>query len=186
MAEQDEPKGPTVKAVLAEARRLREHAARERAADMDAKPYEPSDKTARNLSAKHGPEGALALLRQKSVEAGMRYREQREYAERRRKRHERQQRLSDAERRHRLSGMTLGQRLDEALAGLAVWTDVGAATNGERISHGKPDSGPAVRHVDDVAGRLRGRALRLVAELEDEVPRAQQRVVNQRFGGDAA
>lgn len=171
---QEGESGPTVKAVLAEAQRLRERAERELAADPYAKPYSPSDRLAYSLTAQHGPEGALRELQRRAVEAAARYREQTEISERARKRLDRQHRVAEAGRRQRLSGMTLGQRLDEALAALSTASEVGAAGFEAPVSHGKSDGG-SPGQAEGRALYLRERALLLVTQIEDEVPRGRRR-----------
>lgn len=171
----------TVRAVLAEARRLRERAARERLLDPYAKPYELSDKAARNLSAQLGPAAAIQLLRLRAAVAQAKYREDQERAERARRRLERRQKVTDAEHRHRLSGLSLGQRLDEALGSLVTVSEVAAAGMGEPVTHGKPDA-VAPRPSENRAGSLRERALLLVCEIEDEVPRSRRRLGARREG----
>lgn len=173
---------PTVKAVIAEAKRLRDQAERVKRSDPFAKPYEPSDATARGLSQRLGPEAAITELQRRSSEATATYREEEERSARARARLDRQQRVADAERKQRLSSMTIGQRLDEALAGLVMVGEArAAALDANRVSGGGAESHDPLRsRQEGRAERLRERALLLVAEMEDELPRARRRIEDRR------
>jgi hypothetical protein len=179
----DEKKAPTVKAVLAEAKRLREHAERVRlTSDPWAKLYEPSDHTARKLSQQLGPENAILELRRRAADRQHDYRKECERAERARLRLERQQRLADAQRRQFLSGLTLGQRLDNALGALGVISETGAMTWGEERVSGNESDGSGIPHVEGARYvHFLERALRLVDKMESAVPRS-----GRRIGGRAA
>lgn len=181
----DEADKPTVKAVLAEAKRLREQAERTRRRDPFARPYDPSDATARGLSQRLGPEEAINELRRRGAQVDLEHREAEERSVRARARLDRQQRLADAQRRDRLSKMTIGQRLDEALSGLVVISEARAGQLDAAPVSRSPEESQVplrfdedgdIRRSQDRATRLRERALLLVAELEDEMPRTRRRI----------
>lgn len=171
---------PTVGAVIAEARRLCRAAATEMAADPYARPYAPSDDVARKLSQQYGPERAVEILRERAADRKRRAREQDEIADRAQKRHERHQRRNHRDTQARLAGLTLGARLDAALAGFSTLQSVPAARlNDSPVTDGgggKDNANPVPRLYDDTADKARRKARQLVAELEDLLERDRRRL----------
>lgn len=166
----------TVKAVLAEAERLRLRASKERQGDPWARPYDPTDSAARTLSQQLGPERAILELRRRADDAREEYREQTELAERARKRHVRRQKIHEAETRQRRSGMTPGQRLDEVLREMSLVSDAPAGVVERSVSQGKPGSKELQSHGDRF-GSARQEALLLIAKLEDRLEEGRRRLV---------
>lgn len=161
----------TVKAVLAEAQRLRERAERIRRNDPWAKPYDPSDAVARKLSQQHGPQHAIEVMNTRAADVDEEYRLQCERSERAARRHRRHLDLVESARRAKLSGLSIGQRLDRALRGLGAATSVpAAALDAPKVHGGTPDRSP--RPVESDSDRFRNRGLLLVKQAEDALERA--------------
>lgn len=171
----NKPEGPTIKAVLAEAQRLRERAEIVRDNDPWAKPYVPSDRLAYQLASQLGPEGAIAELRRRSDERDDEYRKESERSKRSREALQQHHAAADEERERMLKPLTLGQRLDEALAALSLVSTAQAASLEPSVSAGKPDA-HAPQPVENRVGSFADRALRLVVEIESELPRTRRRI----------
>lgn len=166
------PQSPTIKAVLVEAQRLRDRAEAIRRNDVWAKPYSPSDATARKLSQNLGPDAAIETMRRHAADVDNEYREDQQRSERAAKRHDRHLQIVEATRRHNLAGLSVGQRLDRALRGLGAATTVPAQRlDTDRVTGSREKSQPPKADQSD-SSRFRERALLLVMQAEDALDRA--------------
>lgn len=177
----DRARLPTVKAVIAEARRItREEHAKAEIDPYYTKPYVPTDDVARKLSQQYGPERAIAMLAHRQAERRRRHaldEEVSEVAERRRERRARQTLRDRMAARHELS---IGQRIDQALLDLqtaqsapAARIDCEPVTDG---GGGKDDANPVPNLHDDTLGRAERSAIVLVRKLEGEVDAHRRRL----------
>jgi hypothetical protein len=186
----------TAKSVLDYAARLRTQAQAIVAGDPYAEPYRPSEAAAKRLcqlkvkerllalEADHTPEeadrarsrgceDALQELRWRSGHADRVRREQLVqdgYAEKRMKRIQEEARQEAQALRHML---TVGQRVDDAIAKLSVVASGPGVNWDPKITGTREAQSP--RFHGDPAERARSRALRLVKELERDVEQAQRR-----------
>lgn len=167
-------KPATVKAVIAYAQQLRREGEQRARADVWAKPYMPSDAAARKLSQRLGPDGAISHMRARAAGQIRVEREEREEAERREARHARRQRQARRDLEARRSGLTVGQRIDHALAQLVTVSNVTAARlDGDRVRGGEQSHVPAF--AGDVHGAARQRALDAADYIENLLDKARTR-----------
>lgn len=118
-------KTPTVRAVVEYAAKLRREATL--IDDPYCNPYAPTEAAARKLSSRYGPESALDHMRARAaLHAGER-REAAQTAEWAGKRHERRKQQFARDQRSQRETLTLGQRLDQALAEAMVVSEVAAS-----------------------------------------------------------
>lgn len=164
----------TVKAVIRYAQTLRERASRARVADPYADPYEPSDKTARNLSGQLGPEGALTELARRATAHELRLAESGARASHAAAEHRALQLIVRGERTAHEAVLSLGVRLDAALLAVGMFSETPAARlDGDRVK--------GSRTADRVwTGRRRLERDSLVADAEHLVKRAERLVESTR------
>lgn len=200
----------TIKAVVAHADKLQADAARRRAADPYSNPWFPTTAAARKQferklteirvergawDAPADEDEAVALLADMEGEAAQRtiawmdgrvarelveQREEEQEAERARKRHQRRQKENERDRRASLQRLSLGDRVDRALAELAVIGNATpAAMDTDRITGGQTDDerAPGPRYVGDPAATARHEVIKCVRLIEEELERAQRRLV---------
>lgn len=167
----------TARAVVQYAETLRATADRREASDPFARGYRPSQALAYKLAAQLGPALALDELRRRAVAFDLDVRAERELAERAEARLSRRRRQEDAERRERLSRVSLGRRLDDVLAALKTVAEAPTPRlDGDPVSGGESERiGPWA--AEDVHGDAHGRARRLVTDLEDQLESARRRPV---------
>jgi hypothetical protein len=169
---------PTVKAVLVYAAQLRERADAARLRDPHIEPYRPSNDAARKVSQKLGPEAALTELAKRAWLAEQRYEEGDEVAAAGRERLVRLQLVAAGERGAERERLTLGQRLDVAMLGLKLSSDVSAVQfDADPVSGGKPSGGAPLsrrdRQLEDALYDVR----RAVERLERELDGTRRRLV---------
>lgn len=133
---------------------------------------DPSSEAVEQAEAR-GPAAAKEEMAYKAARAERVYREQRERSDLSRKRSVRNQRRAARDREAQLEGLTLGARLDNALAEFAV-VGAGPATQFEpRISGSEERAGPGA--PGDPAMKARIVARDAVAKVEDELESARRR-----------
>lgn len=191
-----DPKRPTVRAVVEYATKLRAEAERQMRADPYARPYYPTTAAARKLYqrmvndelGKLGPhptaeeidqaqgragQRALEHLARKAVERQREHREEENAAAAARKRLVRRQREAQRDREAMRMGLTLGQRLDQALAKLgAIPAPAGTGFDG-RVAGS--DTHDPLRFPGDPAARARAKAREAVRFAEEELEDARRR-----------
>lgn len=161
----------TVAAVLAYARELRDRADSATLRDPHVEPYRPSNDAARKVSQQYGPAHALQILATRARLAEVRHMEDSARADAARSKLVNHQLKVAGEREADRSRLTLGQRLDAALLGLGVLSDVSAVRlDSEPVSGGKPEGGPPRsrrdKQLDDAVFDARRATERLERELE--------------------
>jgi hypothetical protein len=170
----------TVKAVLRYAETLRERAARARAADPYADPYEPSLGHARNLCTQHGPAGALRELASRARAHELRQQEGAARAARAHSELVAHQLVGAGERDAERAHMTLGERLDAALVGLELLSQTAAAPlDSDVISSSKPGHVVLLGRLDLDRERLEGDVRGLVARAERMVESTRRRLLEE-------
>jgi hypothetical protein len=170
----------TVKAVLRYATTLNERAARARAADIYAQPYEVSAKTARNLCAQHGPAKALQELARRATAHELRQRDGQERAARAASEHAAHQLVAAGEREAQLAQLSLGQRLDVALIGLGTLSETSAAPlDGDRVSGSKAGHVVLAGRRSLEHERLCEDVLHLVLRVERAVESSRRRLIEE-------
>jgi len=171
-------KSPTVAAVVAYAAKLRGVADHQTAADPYAHPYRPSEAAARKLSQRLGPDGALEHLARQALKARTVQAEQETLASRAQGRHERHRKQSDRDADRERQGLSLGRRLDMALASLQVISSapVGKPT-GDTVHGGERDTRPP--RSDDPGRRASQTATLAVRTVERELDLARRRQLQQ-------
>ena len=172
MSKQTTAEQPTIKAVLAYAQTLRQRGESQRARDPWAKPYEPSEATARKLCTQHGPAEALQILAGRAASAEREYREEAEIARFSLERHKRRVQKTDRDREQQRQELTVGQRLDKALAAFSVIPAVGAAQIGWST---KGSEKPGLTKHGDPSGEAHYIARKAVREVEQLLDRHQRR-----------
>lgn len=163
---------PTIKAVLAYAQTLRQRGETQKLRDSWAKPYQPSEATARKLCSQHGAAEALQVLATRAALADREYREEAEVAKFSLERHKRRAQKTDREREQQRQGLTPGQRVDKALAAFSVVPAVGAAQIGWST---KGSDKPGLTKHGDPAGEARYIAFKAAREIESLLDRHQRR-----------
>lgn len=199
---------PTVKAVVAYAEQLRIQADRKVAADPWADPYRPSEAAARKLAQRRtnerireitamhltdderelllgdaphfGAQAALDELAARAAEQEAAERAQRERSERSLKRLQRHRAQDHRDQAARQRGLSPGQRLDHALARLAVVSDLPASRlDGDRVHGGDirpiPVDKDGNAHLDSTFSTARRKVLDLADDLERLVENAERR-----------
>lgn len=171
----------TIKAVVAYAAKLRGDA--ERNPDPWFTPYAPTEAAARKMCQRYGPDQALTRLRQSAAARRRQYDDEQGEAKRAQDRHRRQQRQGDRDRNAARQELTLGQRLDQALASASMIAAPPASPlDGDRISVAPSRSAP--RFPGDPAAFCRHVALDAVRKIESELDEARHRTVHS-VGGDS-
>lgn len=158
-----EPEKATIRAVLALAQTLRQRGELQVGRDPWAKPYMPSEAVARKLCSQHGPEDAIEILNYRAKAKDTEYRDQQELSRRSIERHKRRQKDAKADREKQRRGLTVGQRIDKALAEFSLVPAASAAQVG--WSTPSTDRSGLSNHGDP-AGEAKYVALRAAREVE--------------------
>lgn len=178
MASSNKTGEATTKAVVAYAARLRSQAVMARIKDPHVELYSPSEDTARKLSSQLGPQGALNKLAERARAAEVRYEEEEARAQEGRDRLRAVQLVVVAAEREGREQLTLGQRLDAAMLGLRMQSDVSAASvDADVVSVGRPSSGLPQSRRDRQRDDAIADAERAVERLERELDRSRRRLV---------
>lgn len=168
----------TVQAVLMYARELRGKADHAKLKDPHVELYRPSNDAARKVSQQYGPARALQILAIRARQAEVRYLEENARADTARSKLINHQLIVAGEREADLVRLTLGQRLDTALLGLGVLSDVSAARlDGDRVTGSKSESGLPSRRRDKQRDDLLFDARRAVERLERELEMSRRRLL---------
>jgi hypothetical protein len=126
---------------------------------------------------RRGPELAMAELARRVSEWDRQRQQDDHNAKQSRQNLWRVQRRAERDREAQRAGLTLGQRIDQALATLTtIPAPAAAALNTDRV-HGGHDQSPVPRFPGDPAARARAIARDTVRQLEDEVENAKRRRV---------
>ncbi len=150
-AQTDEnPEGPTVRAVVAYAAKLRAEGDREAIVDPYASPYRPSEASARKLNTRMGSQAALDYLQQRAAMHGKEVREDAVKSQWTMERHHRRQKQWRQKRAILTAGLSLGQRTDRLLNELRVCASPKAASLGGRIKGGDSPSGFPEHRPDEL------------------------------------
>lgn len=165
---------PTVKAVVAEAARLRRVAEDAKTKNVYSDLYSPSEDSARKLSQRLGPERALERMAEIAIER----RDREQHSERERQqadaRHRRRQAETDRQRETERQAMTYGQRVDQVL--LAARMLPGASAGGsdsDRIKGGS-DASSIPRHGGDTYTAVKA-AIEIALEKGERIVERQRR-----------
>jgi hypothetical protein len=170
----------TVDAVVKYCRTLLERAARAKAADPYADPYNPTEGHARNLCTQLGPAKAREELSRRAVAHELKRRESEARATRAASELAAHQLAAAREREAQLAQLSIGQRLDVALIGLGLLSETSAAPlDGDRVT------GPKAGHVV-LAGRrsleherLCEDVLGLVRRVERTLEQSRRRMIEE-------
>lgn len=169
---------PTVKAVLVYAAQLRERADAAKIRDPHVELYRPSNDAARKVSQQFGPEQALVVLATRARKVELRYEEAESFSGEGRERLQRLQLVAAGERGVDRERLTLGQRLDVAMLGLKLSSEVSAVQfDADPVSGGKPSSGAPVSRRDKQLDDAMFDARRAVERLERELDGTRRRLV---------
>lgn len=169
---------PTVKAVLVYAAQLREAADAAKLRDPHVELYRISNDAARKVSQQYGPLQALVVLATRARRAELRYEEASRAAEAGHLRLVTHQLVGEGERRAESERLSLGQRLDVAILGLGVLSDVSAVRlDSDPVSGGKPSGGAPLSRRDRERDSALVEARRAVEALERELARSRRRLV---------
>lgn len=159
------PKAATVKAVVRYAEQLRAEGEQRRRTDVWAKPYMPTDAAARKLCHRLSPDAAITNMRASAAQRIREEREEREAHEQRAARHARRQAQNRRDLAARRDDMTVGQRIDHALAQLTVVSNLPAARiDGDRVQGGEHSHVPTF--AGDIHSAARQRALQAADYIE--------------------
>lgn len=169
----------TVKAVLAYAARLRDRADAAKAGDPHVELYRPSNDAARKVSQEFGPAQALEVLATRARRVELRYEEAEKFAGEGRLRLVTHQTVAQAERTVDRERLSLGQRLDVALKGLGVLSEVSAVQLDADIVSGSKGGGALPFRPRREVEHLQADAEHLVTKAERELERSRRRVVEQ-------
>jgi hypothetical protein len=124
-----------------------------------------------------GPALAMAELARRAAEWERKRRQDEHNARQARRNLWRAQRRAERDRQAVRAGLTLGQRLDQALAGLATIPAAPAAQIGGDKIHGTRDRSPVPRFPGDPTAKARAIARDAVRQIEDELENAKRRRV---------
>lgn len=167
-----------MKAVLAYAAQLRERADAAKIRDPHVELYRPSNDAARKVSQQYGPERALQVLAERARRAELRYEEAETRSTAGMDRLRRLQLIVAGQRSVERERMTLGERLDLAMLGLKVVSDVSAPRlDADVVTGGKPGSGMPMSRRDKQLDDAMFDARRAVERLERELDSSRRRLV---------
>jgi hypothetical protein len=170
----------TVDAVVKYCRTLRERAARAKAADPYADPYNPTEGHARNLCTQLGPAKAREELSRRAVAHELKRRESEGRAARAASELAAHQAAAAREREAQLAQLSLGQRLDVAMLGLGVLSQTSAAPlDGDRVSGSKAGHVVLAGRRCLEHDRLCEDALHVVKRLERALDQSRRRLVEE-------
>jgi hypothetical protein len=172
-----DPDAITVAAVREYARDLCHQAELARARDPFADPYAPSRDTAEKLSRQLGPAAALTELARRARSRELVAEEQGARASASRRAHQVHQLKAVGERVAESSRLSLGERLDRALAGLRMLSEAPTGRlDAEPVKGG--DGAAGVPWLDsNVAAAVREDAKRVVERAERELEGSRRRLV---------
>lgn len=173
------PAAATPKAVQVYAALLRRQAVTARVRDPHIQLYAPSADTAKKLCSQLGPAAALVELARRARVRELRFEEEEASASAGRDRLRTVQLVVLEEARVRRDELSLGQRLDAALMGVAVAPGVGSSRlDADRVSGGgHGDGGVSGSRRDREVSIAREDAVRAVERLEGLVERDRRRLV---------
>jgi hypothetical protein len=145
--------------------------------DPHAQLYRISNDAARKVSQSLGPEAALVELARRARVAELRVEEADALAAAGHERHVRLQLIVSGERAAEVARLSLGQRLDQALTGLGVLSEVSAARLDADVVSGSRGGGGVPFRVRREVESIERDVLALVERAERELARSRRRLV---------